>query len=57
MSDDAQHRSQAMSEADVANGERGPDDAQPTAEDPEAPGTGAAAPSWPQDPAEPNEPG
>ena len=57
MSDDPQHRSREMFDADVANGESDPDESGPPAADPEAPGTGAAAPSWPEEPAEPNEPG
>ncbi len=47
-----------MREADTGNGEGGPDEsAAPTGDDPDAPGLGAAAPDWPEDPAEPNEPG
>lgn len=47
-----------MDEAGTANGEGGPDTSAPaTGDDPDAPGLGAAAPDWPEDPAEPNEPG
>jgi hypothetical protein len=57
-----------MSEDDMWNeaGPRGDDGADPgarqqpdppEASDPDAPGTAAAAEGWPDDPAEPNEPG
>jgi hypothetical protein len=57
MSNDPQQRSSSMDEADTANGEGGPDESAPTGDDPDAPGLAAAAPDWPEDPAEPNEPG
>jgi len=58
MTNDPHERPSSMREADTGNGEGGPDEsAAPTGDDPDAPGLGAAAPDWPEDPAEPNEPG